>query len=276
MKNRNNEIPEEKDISLRNIYEIINALKVDIQDKHEILEERMLSLKKCLTDKFSKLAYDVKKQVKDEIQKEKEKMEEDINTNFQFLENDLRSKMEVFHKSQQAHNNLEQYTRKNSIRLFGFKENDEETSPEHLAIDFFKEKLQVDVREDEIEIIHRAGKYRPEGRHNPKKARPILIKFLSHKTKARVMRAKKALKGSEFWLAEDLTSETAEKVKLLNEIRKVKKIKNVWTIDGKIRVHELDDTVIMNNTSSTVGQSVIIIPNKIIFKNDLPNLLKRK
>ena len=91
-------------------------------------------------------------------------MEEDINTNFQFLENDLRSKMEVFHKSQQAHNNLEQYTRKNSIRLFGFKENDEETSPQHLAIDLFKEKLQVDVREEEIEIIRRAGKYRPEGK----------------------------------------------------------------------------------------------------------------
>ena len=68
------------------------------------------------------------------------------------------------------------------------------------------------------------------------------------------MKAKKALKGSEFWLAEDLTSETAEKVKLLNEIRKVKKIKNVWTIDGKIRVHELDDTVIMNNTRDEIQQ----------------------
>ena len=31
-KNQNNEISEEKDISLRDIYEIINALKVDIQD----------------------------------------------------------------------------------------------------------------------------------------------------------------------------------------------------------------------------------------------------
>ena len=49
-------------------------------------------------------------------------------------------------------------------------------------------------------------------------------------------------------MAEDLTSENAEKVKLLNEIRKVKKIKNVWTIDGKIRVCKLDDTVIMINT----------------------------
>ena len=68
------------------------------------------------------------------------------------------------------------------------------------------------------------------------------------------MRAKKALKGSEFWLAEDLTSENAEKVKLLNEIRKVKKIKNVWTIDGKIRVRKLDDTVIMINTRDEIQQ----------------------
>ena len=68
------------------------------------------------------------------------------------------------------------------------------------------------------------------------------------------MKAKKALKGSEVWLAEDLTSENAEKVKLLNEIRKVKKIKNVWTIDGKIRVRELDDTVIMINTRDEIQQ----------------------
>ena len=99
-KNQNNEISEEKDISLRDIYEIINALKVDIQDKHDILEERMSSLEKRLTDKFSKLADDVKKQVQDEIKIEKEKMEEDINKYFQFLEDDLRSKMDVLERQQ--------------------------------------------------------------------------------------------------------------------------------------------------------------------------------
>lgn len=68
--------------------------------------------------------------------------------------------MEVVKSTQKAPNELEQYIRKNSVRLFGFKEDDIETSPEHMAIDLFREKLQVDVAEHEIEIVHRAGRFR--------------------------------------------------------------------------------------------------------------------
>lgn len=65
------------------------------------------------------------KQVKDEIEKQKERIEEDINAYFAFLEEDLRSKMTTIDiKAEQNHNNLEQFTRKNSVRLSGIKESD--------------------------------------------------------------------------------------------------------------------------------------------------------
>ena len=68
------------------------------------------------------------------------------------------------------------------------------------------------------------------------------------------MKSKKALKGSDFWLAEDLTPENAKRVKSLNEIRRNNKIKSVWTIDGKIKVRNLDDSVVMITTNDQIEQ----------------------
>ena len=105
--------------------------------------------------------------------------------------------------------------------------------------------------------LHRAGKYYPEGRHDAKKARPILLKFVSHKSKVKIMKTKKEFKGTEFWVTEDLTSENAAKVKSLNQLRKDNKIKNVWTVDGKIRVKKLNDTIVMINTKDEIQQLAI-------------------
>ncbi|KAJ7340420.1 hypothetical protein OS493_003166, partial [Desmophyllum pertusum] len=101
------EMQEEKDISLRDI------LNTPRENKHDILEERMSSFEKRLTEKFSSLMPDMKKQIKEEIEVEKKKMEDDINSNFQFLEGDLRSKLTE--NVDKAHNDLEQYSRKNSV-----------------------------------------------------------------------------------------------------------------------------------------------------------------
>ena len=158
-------------------------------------------------------------------------IESDINASFQFLEQDLQARMA---NTQQELNRLEQYTRKNSVRLFGIGEQAEETSVETLAVQVLKDKLKIDVKESDIEIAHRAGKYRPEGRRDVKKARPVLIKFASHKMKVKVMKAKKEFKGSQFWITEDLTKQNAERMKALNQMRIANKIKGAWTTDGKI------------------------------------------
>ena len=166
-------------------------------------------------------------------------IEEDVNTSFQMLEEGLNGKMALLDKTLEAHNNLEQYTRKNSVRLFGVKELEDGATPktaESQAVDIIKEHLQIELNEDEVEIAHRVGKYKPEGKFDCKKARPVLIKFLSHKSKEKVMKEKRRFKGSDYWITEDLTSINAEKLKALNELRKAGKIRNVWSTDGKTRV----------------------------------------
>ena len=80
------------------------------------------------------------------------------------------------------------------------------------------------------------------------------MKFLSHKMKRKIMQAKKEFKGTDFWISEDLTYKKAERVKIVNGMRKENKIKNVWTIDGKIKVRKLDDSVIMINSGKDIGR----------------------
>ena len=196
---------------------------------------------------------EMKAMVQEEVRKEKEKLEEHVNSNFAFLEDSITNKIATAEKTQEDLNTLKQYTRKNSVRLFGVTEGDQE-SPEKEAIKIFKESLHIEVEEKEIEIAHRAGKFRQEGLRNPRKARPLLIKFLSHKTKSTIMQAKKEFKGTDFWLAEDLTRENAERVRILNGMRKENKIKSVWTIDGKIKVRKLNDSVVMINSRYDIGQ----------------------
>ena len=153
--------------------------------------------------------------------------------------------MSLLDKTSEAHNNLEKYTRKNSVRLFGVKEPDDvQTTPESQAIHVISEHLQIEINESEVEIAHRAGKYRPEGKLDSKKARRILIKFLSHKSKEKVMKAKRQFKGSNYWITEDLTSVNLEKLKYLNELRRAGEIRNVWTTDGKMRVRRLNDSIV--------------------------------
>ena len=82
----------------------------------------------------------------------------------------------------------------------------------------------------------------------------MLIKFLSHKTKANIMRRKKDLKGSDFWLVEDLTHENAERMKILNGLRKANKIMGVRTVDGKIKVRKLDDSVVMIRSRDDIAE----------------------
>ena len=185
------------------------------------------------------------------MEKKKEEIESDINASFQFLEQDLHARMT---NTQQELDRLEQYTRKNSVRLFGIGEQAEETSVETLAVQVLKDKLKIDVKENDIEIAYRAGKYRREGRRDVIKARPVLIKFASHKMKVKVMKAKKEFKGSQFWITEDLTKQNAEKMKALNQMRIANKVKGAWTTDGKIKVRKMDDTIVMISSQDEIQQ----------------------
>ena len=176
---------------------------------------------------FTKISVLIKKEVEDVMKKEREL---------------LMKKLETI-KEKRNHN--EQSSRKASVRIHG-KEEVEGENTKHVVIGVFKDALESEVKQDDIDIVHHTGVCR-EG-----KGRQILVKFKSHKTKVKVFKAKKVnrdklMKEHKMNITEDLTAETYRKLK---EIRGLENIEKAWTIDGKINVKIRDETKPRYNVSS--------------------------
>lgn len=113
-----------------------------------------------------------------------------------------------------------------NLRIFGLKENPQENLKDEV-ISLFAEKLQVNLKNEDIEDSFRTGQ-----RENDKN-RQILVKFTNGTVRNEVYRRKKQLKGTRITIREDLTRARRELLKLaIGEFQK----ENVWTQSGIIYV----------------------------------------
>ena len=120
---------------------------------------------------------------------------------------------------------LEQYSRRDNIKIIGFPEpaqgRTEDTS--RMVINMC-EKIGVDVACNDISTSHRIL-----GR-----AKAIVCKFVRREVKSNIMRAKKKLKdasGTKIIIYDDLTSLCS---KMLREVKKDSRVKRAFTRDGRI------------------------------------------
>ncbi len=86
----------------------------------------------------------------------------------------------------------------------------------------------MDVNANEIDIVHLAGKKKSAG-----KPRSVLVKCVSHKTKAKVMREKKKAKNVQ--IKEDLAHGIQDNLYKVIKKKFALGIKSLWTVDRKIR-----------------------------------------
>lgn len=125
-------------------------------------------------------------------------------------------------------NDLEQYTRRNSVRIYGLLDKDKSESIEatcNLVISTLNTKLKLKLAPRDIDISHRLGKFSPDAN------RPVICKFVSRVVKKNVMSVRRQLKGTSIIIREDLTQKNA---KLLEEVSAKDGIQNAWSDDGKI------------------------------------------
>ena len=122
---------------------------------------------------------------------------------------------------------LQQYGRRDNVRVNGIEETAEESTNSimvKLASD-----MGVPITEQDISVSHRMG------RNTTGKPRPIIAKFVRRDTKTRMMRAKKELRGlsgcRNVYINDDLTSLRS---RLVYELNRDDTIKSVWTIEGRI------------------------------------------
>lgn len=133
---------------------------------------------------------------------------------------------------------LENYSRRNCLVVHGVPEEPREDI-DAVVQDFFRTDLRlagIDVMVH-VDRCHRLGPPPPkntkntDGPEEEKKRRPIIIKFCSYRVRSRVWLNKKVLKGSRKVITESLTT---QRIKLLQEAKKVFTMANVWTSDGRI------------------------------------------
>ncbi|KAL8561664.1 hypothetical protein ACOMHN_001396 [Nucella lapillus] len=124
---------------------------------------------------------------------------------------------------------LQQYSRRESIRIHGIKTATGETaeSVEKKALEVFT-AVGADVKPEDLAAVHRAGKEK-------KGSRPILVKFVSRRKRREVMERKKVLREKEehcgTYLNDDLTPLRA---RLLKMVQRLDGIQKAWTVDGRI------------------------------------------
>lgn len=123
---------------------------------------------------------------------------------------------------------LEQYSRRNCLRVFGIPESDKEDTDE-VIVTLAKNKLGVNIDQHDIDRSHRTGP--KNGKSN--RPRPIIVKFVSYRNRKIIITSRRKLKGSGISIQEDLT---LNRRNLLAKAKQHPKTKSVWTVDGKVTV----------------------------------------
>ena len=106
-------------------------------------------------------------------------------------------------------NNNEQYSRRNSIRIFGLSEEEGEDWYDKV-LDLCENVLKIEVGRDELDREHRVGKPREvvEGSERPPPPRTMIVKLKGYGTKSKFMKAGRGLRGKNIYINKDLTKDT--------------------------------------------------------------------
>lgn len=132
---------------------------------------------------------------------------------------------------------LEQYTRKFNLKIYGIPEKSEEDT-EQIILDLAK-CLNVDLVPEDVDISHRVKK----GNIQP---RPIIVRFSNYYSKERMYHnrrklrranVRESLRGAErVYINENLTAQRASLSKKVRDKKRLHEDWRVWTLDGKIYV----------------------------------------
>jgi ribA/ribD-fused uncharacterized protein len=135
--------------------------------------------------------------------------------------------------------NLEQYSRRNSLRIYGIIEEDKENIYEVLS-DLFKEKLGLVnvIQTNDIDRAHRLGARKAV------QIRPIIVKFSTYQARQKVFSSKRNLKTynetaeNKIFINEDLTPRRANLLYAARQLKNSGKLGECWSYDGSIVVKD--------------------------------------
>lgn len=187
-------------------------------------------------------------------------VEEKVRQEITALRVQLKEKDEVIQKLktevgtlQDQVDSMEQYSRRNNLRITGLKEKDNENAIQ-TTLEMFNDVMKVDppVCEAEIDRVHRVG--RPSG--DPQNPRPMLVKFATYRSRSRVVSFRTNLNGIKhpypIYLNEDLSRARMDQFYRARVAKKRAQINGCWTHDGTLVIKDLNNTIKSANTLSAM------------------------
>lgn len=143
-------------------------------------------------------------------------------------------------EQQEEINNLEQYSRRDSVRIHGLPDNGREETSWDCEQKFLKVVNITlglpDINTHKISALHRVGRLQ-QG-----KPRPVIVKFVSRKDKEQVIKARCRLKGSGIVISEDLTHLNIQR---LNRLKQQEGVVDAWSAAGGRLFAKLRDSSVV-------------------------------
>lgn len=131
--------------------------------------------------------------------------------------------------------NVEQYNKRKTLRIIGIKETENENVLE-IVEDIIKSKMKLNISQNSIDECYRIQNKKDvnkPGGQQTEKTVAIVVKFNTYEDRKMVYANKSRLKNFKIKIYEDLTK---SKLLLMNKAIVKYGWKNVWTLDGKIKV----------------------------------------
>ena len=163
---------------------------------------------------------------------------------------------------QDKHDALEQYGRRNCLRIAGVSDTEEDTTAAVVYLANEVLKVQPPLDKQDITNSHRLPKPRNSPNDQPC---PIILRFNRKTDRDRVLKNRKHLKAVnigkpvKIYINEDLTTQRAKLFSVGRSLLKDKHIEQVWTFNGNIKI-------------KTLSGHVKYIQNINDFKACLPNV----
>jgi hypothetical protein len=155
----------------------------------------------------------------------------DLRAKITDLENNCAQLKKSYDNLQMAHDDLEQYGRRNCLIFHGIpeppKDVTENTDAEIIKI--VNDKLGMKIQVSDLDRSHRLRRKSPQIANS--RPKPIIVKFTRHNTKSEVFSRKRNLKASGIGITESLTKKRLE---LYTTVSKHPGVKAAWTADGKV------------------------------------------
>lgn len=145
---------------------------------------------------------------------------------------------------------LEQYTRRNSLRIFGLPEEEAGEDTAQVALTLINQTMKVEppITSEDLDRAHRIGKKGTPSTTSPQpsttpRPRAVIIKFATYRARQRVMAKRKSLQKTKVFINEDLTRVRST---LLYKARTMKRqgvLQDAWTHDGALVVKDNNNKI---------------------------------